>query len=139
VGFEAAVESLLGCRLKWRIDWAGALRALYCLRDTCQRIRQQDCVFGANVFCYLARLRAQTQRAKGGEEGETAHINHMKLLPDIRARLPTWTGLSDQRCGAVRCGAVRCNAMRCDCGCDLMLAERWDQLTSEGCCRFGLA
>ena len=37
-----------------------------------------------------------------GREGKAAHINHMKLLPDIRARLLSWTGLSDQQCGAMR-------------------------------------
>jgi len=36
-----------------------------------------------------------------GREGKAAHINHMKLLPDIRARLLSWTGLSDQQCGAM--------------------------------------
>lgn len=63
------------------------------------------------------------RRLREGKDGEAAHINHMKLLPDIRARLPSWTGLSDQQCGAVRCD------------CDLMAVERWDQLTKRGMLR----
>lgn len=78
---------------------------------------------------------ALRRRGEGrvGEEGEAAHINHMKLLLDIRARAP--------RLDWARRSAVRCDAMRCDCDCDLdlMPVERWDQLSCEVCCEFGLA
>lgn len=84
------------------------------------------------MFADTSQGCALRRRGEGEEEGKAAHINHMKLLLDIRARLQSWTGLGDQQCGA-----VRCDAMRCDC--DSMPVERWDQLTCEVCCECGLA
>lgn len=51
-------------------------------------------------------LRRKTRRGGGGEEGEAAHINHMKLSLDIRALLQSWTGLGDQQCDAMRCDRI---------------------------------
>lgn len=91
--------SLNGCGTRFAPSQKGKLYVVASFSDTSQG-------------CALRR-----RRLRKGKDGEAAHINHMKLLPDIRARLPSWTGLSDQQCGA----------MRCDC--DLMAVERWDQLT----------
>lgn len=84
--------------------------------------------------CFLIppkAARSDAEGKKGGEEGKATHINHMKLLLDIRARLQGWTGLGDQQCDAVRLRLVAI--------CDLMAVERWDQLTCEVCCEYGLA